>query len=119
MAFRKGISGNPSGRSNERMFSDALRVVGKRTDKKTKKQNMMLLAETLFECALVDKQSWAFQQIADRLEGKPVQIVDATVDDRRDIAEFSDAELTAISRRRVGVVPVESDEERPERGALN
>ena len=33
--------------------------------------------------------------------------------------QFSDAELTAILRRRVGVVPVESDEERPEGGALN
>ena len=51
MAFRKGISGNPSGRSNERMFSDALRVVGKRTDKKTKKQNMMLLAGMTPACA--------------------------------------------------------------------
>jgi hypothetical protein len=29
------------------------------------------------------------------------------------------AELTAILRRRVGVVAVESDEERPERRALN
>ena len=119
MAFRKGISGNPSGRSNERMFSDALRVVGKRTDKKTKKQNMMLLAETLFECALVDKQSWAFQQIADRLEGKPVQPVEHHDDDRRDIEQFSDAELSAILRGHVGVVPVESDEERSEPGALN
>jgi hypothetical protein len=30
-----------------------------------------------------------------------------------------DAELTAILRRRVGVVAVESEEERPESGALN
>ena len=67
----------------------------------------------------LDKQSWAFQQIADRLEGKPVQVVDATVDDNRTVHQFSDAELTAILRRRVGVVPVESDEERSERGALN
>jgi hypothetical protein len=73
----------------------------------------------LVECALVDKQTWAFQQIADRLEGKPVQVVDATVDDNRAIQQFSDAELTAILRRRVGVVSVESDEERPESGALN
>ena len=101
-----------------RMFSDALRVVGKRTDK-TKKQNMTLLAEILFECAIEDNQSWAFQQIADRLEGKPVQVVDAMVDDNRTVHQFSDAELSAILRRRVGVLPVESDEERPEGGALN
>ena len=61
----------------------------------------------------------AFQQIADRLEGKPVQVVDATVDDNRTLHQFNDAELSAILRRRVGVVPVESDEERPEGGALN
>ena len=48
-----------------------------------------------------------------------MQVVDATVDDNRTLHQFSDAELTAILRRRVGVVPVESDEERPERGALN
>jgi hypothetical protein len=37
----------------------------------------------------------------------------------RTIDQFSDAELSAILRRRVGVVPVESDEERPAGGALN
>ncbi len=67
----------------------------------------------------MDKQGWAFQQIVDRLEGKPVQVVDATVDDHRSVHEFSDAELTAMLRRHVGVVPVESDDERPEGAALN
>ena len=61
----------------------------------------------------------AFQQIADRLEGKPVQIVDATVDDNRTLHQFSDAELSAILRRRVGVVPVESEDDHPVAGALN
>jgi hypothetical protein len=59
----------------------------------------------------------AFQKIADR--GKPVQVVDATVDDHRTLHEFSDAELTAMLRSRVKLVPIESDEERPEREALN
>jgi hypothetical protein len=48
-----------------------------------------------------------------------VQVVDATVGDHRTLDQFGDAELTAILRRRVGVVPVESDEERPEGAALN
>jgi hypothetical protein len=48
-----------------------------------------------------------------------VQVVDATVDDHRTVHEFSDAELTAILRRRVGVVAVESEVERPQGGALN
>jgi hypothetical protein len=57
--------------------------------------------------------------IADRLEGKAAQQIDHNVIDNREISEYSDAELTAILRRRVGVVPVESDEEHPERKALN
>jgi hypothetical protein len=47
------------------------------------------------------------------------QQIDHNVVDNREISEFSYAELTAILRGRVGVVPVESDEERPECGALN
>jgi len=78
-----------------------------------------VVSSKLVECAIEDKQAWAFQQIADRLEGKPVQVVDATVDDHRTIDQFSDAELAAILRRRVGVMHVESDEERPVGGALN
>ena len=59
------------------------------------------------------------RRIADRLEGRPVQVVDATVDDNRTVHEFSDAELSAILRRRVGAALAESDEERPEDAALN
>ena len=121
MAFKKGISGNPGGRSGEKIFTDALRLELNRVDPKDKDKRKKInrLAEKLVECALVDKQSWAFQQIADRLEGKPVQVVDATVDDHRTIQQFSDDELTAILRRRVGVVPVKNDAECPEGGALN
>src|ERR1700751_5423914 len=120
MAFKKGISGNPGGRSGEKIFTDALRLELNRIDPKDKDKRKKInrLAEKLVECALVDKQSWAFQQIADRLEGKPVQVVDATVDDNRTLHQFSDAELTAILRKRVGVAP-ESDEECPEGAALN
>jgi hypothetical protein len=123
MAFKKGISGNPGGKSREKIFTDALRLELNRIDPndKEKRKKVNKLAEKLVECAIEDKQAWAFQQIAERLEGKPVQVqvVDATVDDNRTLHQFSDAELTAILRRRVGVVPVESDEERPEDAALN
>ena len=76
-------------------------------------------APRVVECAIVDKQGWAFQQIADRLEGKPVQVVNAMVDDHRTLQQFSDAELTAILRRRVSMSLGQSDEERPEDAALN
>jgi hypothetical protein len=121
MAFKKGISGNPGGKSGQKIFTDALRLELNRVDPqdKDKRKKVNRLAEKLVECAIEDKESWAFQQIADRLEGKPVQVVDATVDDRYDIEEFTNAELTAILRKRVKVVPIESDEHRPEDEPLN
>jgi hypothetical protein len=64
-------------------------------------------------------EGWAFNMIADRLEGKAAQQIDHNVVDNREISEFSDAELTAILRRRVGVLPVENEEDRPVGGALN
>jgi hypothetical protein len=118
MAFKKGISGNPGGKSVHKVFTDALRVVVNREDGPHRKKKIMQLAETLVDCALKDREGWAFQQIADRLEGKPRQVVETT-DDRTDIDEFSDAELTAILRQHIKVVPVESDEQRPDDETLN
>jgi hypothetical protein len=119
MAFKKGISGNPGGKSGQKIFSNALRLEVNRIDPKNPdRKKINALAEKLVECALEDKESWAFQQIADRLEGKPSQVVE-TADDRDNIDQFSDAELTAILRQRIKVVPVESDEERPEDETLN
>ena len=120
MAFKKGISGNPGGRSGEKIFTDALRLELNRIDPndKEKRKKVNILAEKLVRCAL-DGEGWAFNMIADRLEGKAAQQIDHNVIDNREISEYSDAELTAILRRRVGVVPLESDEERPEGGALN
>ena len=121
MAFKKGISGNPGGRSGEKIFTGALRLELNRIDPNNKERRKKInrLAEKLVSCALDDGAGWAFSMIADRLEGKPVQVVDATVEDHRTIHQFSDAELSAILRRRIGIVPVESDEERPEGGTLN
>jgi hypothetical protein len=119
MAFKKGISGNPGGKSGQKIFSNAPRLEVNRIDPKNPdRKKINALAEKLVECALEDKESWAFQQIADRLEGKPSQVVETT-DDRDNIDQFSDAELTAILRQRIKVVPVESDEERPEDETLN
>jgi hypothetical protein len=121
MAFRKGISGNPGGKSGQKIFTDALRLELNRIDPndKDKRKKINRLAEKLVECAIEDKQGWAFNLIADRLEGKAAQQIDHNVIDNREISEYSDAELSAILRRRIGIVPVESDEERPEGEALN
>jgi hypothetical protein len=118
MAFKKGISGTPGGKLGEKIFTDALRLQLNRVDPKDKQKRKKInrLAEKLVECALVDKQSWAFQQIADRLEGKPVQVAQTSADDTRTVEEFSDAEPTALLRKKL--VSAEG-EQRPEGEPLN
>jgi hypothetical protein len=119
MAFKKGISGNPGGKSGHKIFTDALRLVVNRSDPKNPdRKKINALAETLVDCALKDRESWAFQQIADRLEGKPTPVVE-TINDRDNIDQFTDAELTALLRQRLKDESVESDEQRPEDEPLN
>jgi hypothetical protein len=66
------------------------------------------------------KSAWAFNMIADRLEGKPMQPVEYSGTDDRDVKELTDAELTALIRSQLNIVPVEAtDEERPEGESLN
>lgn len=79
MAFQKGQSGNPGGRSKEKAFADAVRLAVHRVDESDpeKRKKLILLAERLVELALAG-EGWAMQQIADRLDGKPAQ--EATVD---------------------------------------
>ena len=120
MAFKKGISGNPGGKSKHKIYSDALRLEVNRIDPNDpNRRKINALAEKLVSCALAG-EGWAFKEIGDRLEGKPMQPVEHSgTDDRTSIEQFSDAELTAIMRRRIGVVQVESDEQRPESESLN
>jgi hypothetical protein len=68
MAFKKGISGNPGGKSREKIFTDALRLELNRVDPtdKEKRKKVNKLAEKLVECAIEDKAAWAFQQIAEK-----------------------------------------------------
>ena len=119
MAFKKGISGNPGGKSGHKIFTDALRLEVNRIDPKNpNRKKINALAEKLVNAALIDCESWAFQQIADRLQGKPTAVVE-TIDDRTSIDEFSDAELTALLRQRLKDESVESDEQRPDDEPLN
>ena len=119
MAFKKGISGNPGGKSKYKIYSDALRVEVNRIDPNNPdRRKVNALAEKLVSCALAG-EGWAFKEIGDRLEGKAVQPVEHSGTDDRDIKELTDAELTAIIRSRVKLVPIESDEQRPEDEPLN
>jgi Family of unknown function (DUF5681) len=80
MPWSKGISGNPGGRFREKEYTDALRMIGKEEvehpeDPTKKVRKLRLLAETVFNRALAG-ESWAVQHISDRLEGKPVPMLE-------------------------------------------
>jgi len=97
----KGTSGNPLGRRSEKAFADALRAVSNQTDPKTKRKNLLLIAEKLVEQAIAG-EGWAIQQFADRLDGKPAQ--ESTVNVRnQSLTELADAEIAArIAQLRAG-----------------
>ena len=100
MAFKKGVSGNPGGKAGDKIFTEALRVAVNRADGKGRKK-IAELADTLVSCALDDREGWAFNLIYDRLEGKAVQPVSHTLDEKTDIEQFTDAELQQILRERL------------------
>jgi hypothetical protein len=76
---KKGISGNPGGSPKQKAFTEALRNVAGQVDSKSKKTKLMRLAEKLFDHAIVEGEAWAFQQIADRLDGRPIQSTTAVI----------------------------------------
>jgi len=94
MAFEKGKSGNPGGRLKEKAFTDALRLAVSREDGEGVKK-LHKIAEKLVACAL-DGESWAVQQVADRLDGKPAQESTVTIDDKRDATDWTREELVAF-----------------------
>ena len=104
MAFQKGKSGNPGGRSKEKAFTDALKLELNREtgDGADKRKKLNAIAEKLVACAL-NGDSWAIQQVADRLDGKPAQEANLTIDDKRDATDWTRAELVAfLNERRDG-----------------
>lgn len=98
MAFQKGKSGNPGGRStNEKAFADSVRLAAHRVhegDPEGRKK-LTLLGEKLVDLALAG-ESWAMQQVADRLDGKPAQESTVTIDDKRDATDWTRGELVAF-----------------------
>ena len=96
MAFTKGKSGNPGGRPKEKAFADALHLAVNRKDDEGRKK-LQQIAEKLVTCAL-NGESWAIQQVADRLDGKPAQESTVTIDDKRDATDWTRDELVSFLR---------------------
>lgn len=92
MTWVKGQSGNPLGRgSSEKIISDQLRIIANEVDPVLGKRKARLLADKLVEFAF-EGESWAFAQVIDRLEGKPIQETNVNVT-RRLVDELTDDEL--------------------------
>ena len=77
MPFKKGQSGNPGGRPKEKPFADALRmeIAAAGEDHRALRR----VARKLIENAEAGDIR-AIRELADRLDGKPIQAVDANVD---------------------------------------
>ncbi len=97
MSFQKGQSGNPGGRPKEKAFADAVRLVVNREHQSDaeKRKKLVLIAERLVDCAIAG-ESWAIQQVGDRLDGKPAQESTVTLDDKRDATDWTRSELVAL-----------------------
>jgi hypothetical protein len=92
MTWVKGQSGNPLGRSlSEKVISDQLRLVVNEIDPATGIRKARVLANKLVDFAM-QGESWAFGQVMDRLEGKPIQETNVNVT-RRLVDELSDDEI--------------------------
>jgi hypothetical protein len=83
MSWSKGQSGNPLGASilTGKPFNDALRTALMRPHGRGKeaKARMTVIAENLVSAA-VRGEPWAINACFDRIEGKPMQSIEAKVD---------------------------------------
>lgn len=95
MPFQKGKSGNPGGVQKDKVFAEALRIAVNRKDDEGGVKRLHRIAEKLVTCAL-NGESWAIQQVADRLDGKPAQESTVTIDDKRDATDWTRDELVAF-----------------------
>jgi len=99
MAFEKGNRANPGGRPKEKAFTDALRLAvnAEVESDGQKKKKLRVIAERLVAEAMAG-ESWAVQQVADRLDGKPAQESTVTIDDKRDATDWTRSELVSFLR---------------------
>ena len=64
------------------------------------KRKLRRIAEKLVDAAL-EGQSWAFQQVADRIDGKPAQESTVNVKEKREASGWTREELMAILAKHV------------------
>ncbi len=81
-----GVSGNPSGKRKEKLFFDALMLAIK---DQADKRGLRLIAEKLLDLA-VSGDMQAIKEVANRLDGMPVQAIDQTIEQTHYVARLPD-----------------------------
>jgi hypothetical protein len=61
--------------------------------------NLRIIADKLVEAAMAG-ESWAIREVADRIDGKPVQAIDHSGHIDTNLSQATDAELEAIALAR-------------------
>lgn len=92
MAWKKGESGNPAGRTKDKPFAEALRIALAEDDDVKKKRKLRVIADKLVDAAIAG-EPWAIKEVIDRVDGKPAQSIDTTIDDKRDLRDLNGIEL--------------------------
>jgi hypothetical protein len=97
MPWKKGQSGNPTGAGvgKEKLMRQALMMELKSAGEDL--PELRQIARRVIDCAINDEEnwSWAVKEIWDRLDGKPPQPVEASIDDKRTALDWTTAELVA------------------------
>jgi len=78
MAFVKGKSGNPGGRPKDKPWQDALRMAALEPDGSGVRK-LRRIAEAVVDAAIAGDMA-AAREIGDRLDGKAVQAIEASVE---------------------------------------
>jgi hypothetical protein len=89
----KGVSGNPGGRPRKRLISDELeRLLQQEAPSAAGKTWAAAIAEVLLAQAL-NGDVRAIAEVANRVEGKPLQAMDLHLDPSNDIQNLTEEEL--------------------------
>jgi hypothetical protein len=108
MKFQPGQSGNPGGRSTEKIFADIFRAIANEIDPKTRRRKAQLLGEKIYDLALAG-EAWAAQVVLDRTDGKAA--IEATVTMKtQEVQALSDDELLALIARQQASKTSKQDE---------
>src|ERR1019366_2058430 len=102
MPFKPGKSGNPGGRSGEKLWREALRKAAHDIDPASKKRCLEVAAEQLVKAA-VEGDVNALKELGDRLDGKSTQQIDAN---------FNFLDTLNVDEYRAIVAALSSDEDK-------